>query len=120
MLESLQNSIQRLSEILDQEVTVANRDSAIKRFELTYELTWKCLKNYLNDQGIIVKTPREAFSESFKLGLIQDEPIWLEMIKIRNLTVHTYDEATAIDVYNSLDAYLKKYQELYSMLESKA
>jgi nucleotidyltransferase substrate binding protein (TIGR01987 family) len=119
ILSSLANSIDRLIEILQQEVTVANRDSAIKRFELTYELAWKSLKNYLYDQGVIAKTPREAFSEAFKLGLIQDEPIWLEMIKIHSLTVHTYGESTAIDVYQNLSSYLVKYQELYLVLKNK-
>lgn len=44
IFESFSQSISRLDEILKEPKTVANRDSAIKRFELTFELAWKSLK----------------------------------------------------------------------------
>jgi hypothetical protein len=41
---SFTQSIERFQEILREPKTVANRDSAIKRFELTFELAWKSAK----------------------------------------------------------------------------
>jgi nucleotidyltransferase substrate binding protein (TIGR01987 family) len=69
--------------------TVANRDSAIKRFELTFELAWKSAKAYAAGQGIVCRSPRDSFSEAFRLGLISDNPLWLKMIEDRNLSVRT-------------------------------
>jgi nucleotidyltransferase substrate binding protein (TIGR01987 family) len=112
IFDSFQNSLLRFGEILVQEVTIANRDSAIKRFELTFELAWKVIKNYLSNEGIIVKSPKEAFSEAFKQGILEDDPIWIEIIQTRNLTVHTYDEETANQVYLKLGKYFDAFTDL--------
>lgn len=112
---SFEKSIQRLEEILKEEKTVANRDSAIKRFEFTVELAWKCLQKFLREQEIICRSPKECLKEAFKFGLIKDDPRWLEMFEDRNLTVHTYNETTAEEVYERLSNYL----EIFSLLKEK-
>jgi nucleotidyltransferase substrate binding protein (TIGR01987 family) len=106
ILDSFIKSLQRLEEILGKEKNVANRDSAIKRFEFTVELAWKCVQWFLRDQKIICRSPKECLKEAFKIGLIEDDPRWLEMLEDRNLTVHTYDEKTAEEVYGRLNNYL--------------
>jgi nucleotidyltransferase substrate binding protein (TIGR01987 family) len=78
------------------------RDSAIKRFELTYEATWKLLQTLVRDQGLEANSPREAFRAAFKLGWIEDEMIWDEIIRERNLAVHTYSQELADIVYEDL------------------
>jgi len=78
------------------------RDSAIKRFELTYEATWKLLQTLVRDQGLEANSPREAFRAAFKLGWIEDEMIWDEIIRERNLAVHTYSQELADSVYEDL------------------
>lgn len=65
----------------------------IQFFEITFELAWKVLKDYLEEQGYIVKSPREAIKLAFQIGLIDDGHIWLNALTNRNLTTHTYDEA---------------------------
>lgn len=77
---------------------MANRDSAVKRFEFTVELAWKSIQMFLREQKIICRSPKESFKEAFKFGLIKDDPRWIEMIEDRNLTVHTYDENFAKEV----------------------
>lgn len=70
-----------------------------KFFELTHELAWKLLKDYLEAQGFMdVKSPRDAIKKSFEIGLISDGQIWLELLLDRNLTAHTYDEEKASEV----------------------
>lgn len=116
ILISFEKSIQRLEEILKEEETVANRDSAIKRFEFTVELAWKCVQKFLREQEIICRSPKECLKEAFKFGLIEDDPRWLEMFEDRNLTVHTYNETTAEEVYERLSNYLGVFELLKEKL----
>ena len=109
---SFEKSLQRFEEILKKEKTIANRDSAIKRFEFTVELGWKCLQKFLREQEIICRSPKECLKEAFKFGLIKDDPRWLEMMEDRNLTVHTYNEITAEEVYNRLTNYIEVFELL--------
>lgn len=104
---SFEKSLQRLKEVLKEEKTVVNRDSAIKRFEFTVELAWKCAQKFLREEGIICRSPKECLKEAFKFGLVKDDPKWIEMLEDRNLTVHTYDERTAEEVFSRLPNYLE-------------
>jgi nucleotidyltransferase substrate binding protein (TIGR01987 family) len=108
-------SLERLKEILNAEKTVAHRDSAIKRFEFTTELAWKLIQVFLRDQKIICRSPKECLREAYAFGLFADDERWLQMIDDRNITVHTYNETTADEVYSHLPIYL----ELFELLQSK-
>lgn len=112
IFKSFAQSLDRFSEILRKRKTVANRDSAIKRFELTFELSWKALKEYLAYKGIVCRSPRDCLQEAFKVGLISDNPLWLQMIDDRNEAVHTYNERFAEKIYGRLPGYLDLFKEL--------
>ena len=73
----------------------AERVGLIQFFEVTFELAWKTLKDYLESQGYNVKTPRETLKQAFEIELIIDGEQWLEALDDRNLTTHTYDEKMA-------------------------
>ncbi len=107
IVASFEKSFQRLEEILREEKTLPNRDSAIKRFEFTVELAWKSAQKFLRAEGIICRSPKECLREAFRFGLIEDDPRWIEMLQDRNLTVHTYDETAADEVYHRLPQYLE-------------
>lgn len=115
IFESLKQSLERFQEILQEKKTVANRDSAIKRFEFTVELAWKTVQRFLREQEIVCRSPKECFQEAFRFGLVEDDPQWIEMFEDRNKTVHTYDETFADDVYGRMPRYL----ELLSSLRDK-
>lgn len=119
ILASFEKSLTRLEEILKEEKTVANRDSAIQRFEFTVELAWKCTQKFLRDQKILCRSPKECLKEAFKFGLIKDDEKWLQIIEDRNLTTHTYDEKVAEDVYDRLSTYLDLFQELKNNLKKE-
>ncbi|NOX36044.1 MAG: DUF86 domain-containing protein [Calditrichaeota bacterium] len=78
-------------------------DGTIKRFELCYELAWKLIKEVLADRGIICKNPRDCFKEAFNNKLIDDQERWLDMIKDRNLLVHTYDASISREVFQHIE-----------------
>ncbi|MBI2591270.1 MAG: nucleotidyltransferase substrate binding protein [Candidatus Brennerbacteria bacterium] len=114
---SFKKSIVQLQKILKQKKTVANRDSAIKRFELTFELAWKSIQKFLQEQNkVICRSPKECLREAFGLGLIADDSRWLEALDDRNLTVHTYDEKVADEVYSRLGRYLKLFEQFNESL----
>jgi len=75
------------------------KQGVIQAFEYTHELAWKTLKDFLLSRGTVdLFVSRDVVRESFQLGLIENGEIWMEMIKSRNLTSHTYNEATADEI----------------------
>ncbi len=71
----------------------------IRLFEMAFELAWKLLKDYLEEQGFQdVKSPRSAIKKAFEVGLIKDGHKWMELLEDRNLTSHTYDKERATEV----------------------
>lgn len=68
----------------------------IKAFEYTHELAWHVLRDYLLSKGQqAIHGSRDATREAFKLELIEDGDCWMDMIRDRNRTVHTYNRETA-------------------------
>lgn len=75
----------------------------IQAFEFTHELAWNVLKDYLEDAGISgIVGSRGATREAFKNGVITDGESWMEMIRARNLSSHTYNKDTADEVVTSI------------------
>lgn len=118
LFESLKQSLKRFEEILGEKETVANRDSAIQRFEFTVELAWKTLQKFLRAQDILCRSPKECFKEAFQYGLLVDDSRWHEMMEDRNKTVHTYNEKFAEEVYTRLPNYFELLSSLREKLEN--
>ena len=113
--ESFKKSIQGLEEVLSLEKNDINRDSAIKRFEICFDLAWKSVKIKAKEEGMECYSPRECFKTAFQIGLIDYNDKWIEIIESRNLTAHIYKEEGAEKVYS----YLPEYLELFKKLSSK-
>lgn len=82
-----------------------NIDASIQRFEFTIELFWKLLKRILEAKGVEVRYPKDVLQEAYAGGLIDDEKMWLKMLRDRNLTSHTYDESLADEIYAHIKLY---------------
>jgi len=79
------------------------KEGLIQRFEYTHELAWNVMKDYAAYQGNPdVGGSRDAAREAFQLQLIADGKIWMEMIKSRNKTSHTYNEETANEIFKDI------------------
>ncbi len=93
------------------------RDSAIQRFEFTFEIAWKFVKTLLEREGIICRSPRTCFREFFSTGFIDEETAreLLKMVEDRNLTVHTYREEVAEEIFSRLPGYLKALEKLVAI-----
>ena len=76
-------------------------------YEMTFELSWKLIKDYLEIQGFLVKSPREAINKAFQMGYINDDVLWLEMLDVRNNIILTYEERTARILFSKIKYPLK-------------
>lgn len=74
------------------------RAGMIQFFEMSFELAWKLLKDYLESEGYSIKSPRQAIKQAVQAEIIVNGHQWLEALQDRNLTVHTYHEQTAHEV----------------------
>jgi len=106
--EDLKKATQRLGEAIKEPDTELAIDGTLHRFEFTFELAWKTMKDYLENQGIISKigSPREVIKEAFTAGIIEDGEEWLNMMLARNELSHLYDEETSREIYDNIK---KKY-----------
>jgi len=80
-------------------LTKLEQQGLIQGFEFTHELAWNVLKDYLDAQGFVgLIGSKNATRQAFKDALIQDGDAWMDMIKARNLTSHTYNTAIASSI----------------------
>lgn len=116
--ENFDKSYKLLKKYSNQEITTElERAGIIQFFEMTFELAWKVLKDYLESEGYMVKSPRETVKQAFQIGLIDNGHIWIDALSNRNLTTHTYDEELASKMTSEiLNAYLPELDKLYNKL----
>lgn len=106
--------------LLIQKPSEAERAGLIQFFEMTFELAWKLLKDYQEEEGFTIKSPRDAIKQAFQAGFIKDGHTWIDALNDRNLTVHTYEEAIAIEVENSIrNSYFPLLSDLYHDFKQK-
>ena len=48
------------------------KEGLVQRFEYTFELAWKTLKDYLESKGVIVSFPRDVIKEAFAAQVVED------------------------------------------------
>lgn len=117
IIKEFREAVEELNQVLQKPKDEFMRDSAIKRFELAFDLSWKTIKAHLEEQGVFCTSPIGCFKEAYRQGIIEFNEQWIELTKIRNKTVHTYDEKLAEEVYLQLPDALKSFQALLSVLE---
>ena len=61
---------------------------------------------YFVERGLELNYPKEIIQEAFILRLINDEDIWIKMLRDRNMTSHTYDEKLADEIYHRIKLYV--------------
>ena len=103
---------------LEEPKTEFTRDSAILRFELAYEVSWKLLQVLLREQGYEVNSPRQAFQQAFSIGWVRDEEVWDDVIRARNMATHVYREADAEALFARLSNFHEAFAQLAKALPS--
>lgn len=120
--KTLGQAIQRLYEVIER--TKVDKDpifldAAIQRFEFVIELFWKVLKKILAYEEIESTTPRDVMSKAFQFSMIDDENMWLEMLKDRNNTSRVYKYEDTKRVFENIKLYLPILEKTYNKLEKK-
>ncbi len=123
--QNLCKAVKRLEEIVckieksmfdDYIMNEIMRDSLIQRFEFTYELAWKTLKEYLSYQGYAGETsPRSVFKAAYQNSIIGNQEIWLSMVKDRNVASHEYNDSYIDEVASRIKS--SYFQEFLSLTE---
>lgn len=93
------------------------KEGLIQRFEYTHELAWNVMKDYAFFQGnSTVGGSRDATREAFRLQIIENAEIWMDMIQSRNKTSHTYNETIANEIFGKI---INDYFEVFLNFQRK-
>jgi nucleotidyltransferase substrate binding protein (TIGR01987 family) len=109
-------------ERVPEEMSDLEKEGAIQRFEYTFELAWKTLKDYLVYNGVVFDpiTPRSVIKQAFAARIIQDGQAWIDMLEHRNLMSHTYDDESFKTAFDSiLRSYLGAIEQVFTWLKAK-
>ena len=122
-------SYQKALPVLEEAVELAKlrplsqleKQGLIQAFEFTHELFWKTLKDFLEARGQKdIYGSRDAVRRGFKLGLLQNGEMWMQMIQSRNLSSHTYDEGVAETIFEMIcQTYLTLFQKFRNTIQTK-
>lgn len=98
-------------------LSVLEKEGMIQRFEYTFELAWKTLKDYLESQEVSATFPREVIKQAFHYELIEDGEVWMDMLEKRNLLAHTYDEERFLSAVTKVkEEYYPAITQVYNYL----
>lgn len=119
--EDLKKAATKLNEALNGEASELEIDGTLHRFEFTFELAWKTMKDCLENQGIVGKigSQREILKEAFSAGLIENGEVWMDMMLSRNELSHLYDEETSREIYDDIkEKYILEINKLVQKLDN--
>jgi len=111
-------ALSRLKKFIDKgNLSELEEQGLIKAFEYTFELAWNTLKDFMEYRGQTeIYGSRDVIRKAFELGLIEDGENWMDMLKNRNRTSHTYNEETAKEICQAIQ---ERYYRLFLALEEK-
>lgn len=94
----------KLKEFIEKDdETEVSQAAIIHAYEYTFELWWKTVQRYLEYVGTVQDYgPNATIKNAFQYGVIEDGQIWMDMLKDRNMTAHTYKEDVANDIYQRI------------------
>ncbi len=99
------------------------KEGVIQRFEYTFELAWKTVKDYLEQSGIVFSTvtPRQVLKDAFAAKVVADGQTWIDMLDHRNLLSHTYNCAVFDEAVEAVAArYLPAIAEVHEFLHHES
>lgn len=119
-LSDYKKAVDRLEEALKEPESEIVIDGVLHRFEFTFELAWKTVKDALEYLGLVDRTgsPRENIQIGFRHGIIENGEKWIEIMLSRNSLAHLYDEKTSREIYKKIkEEYIQEFKKLREKLE---
>ena len=98
------------------------QEGLVQRFEFSFKLAWKTMKDYLEGSGIQINpvTPKAVIKEAFAAKIIENGQEWIYMMLDRNLLAHTYDQKRFRKALTSVKkTYLPELEKLHQWLHQK-
>lgn len=124
--DNFQRAYLLLKEVIDDNpiLTLSDleQEGLVQRFEYTYELAWKTMKDYLECSGIVIDevTPRNVIKEAFAANIIDDGQLWIDMLQHRNKLSYVYDSNVFKEVLEVLASkYIFGITKLYEWLNKR-
>jgi nucleotidyltransferase substrate binding protein (TIGR01987 family) len=120
-LDNYQKAVRQLTKFIEKgELNELEEQGMIKAFEYTYELAWKMIKDYYEEQGEVnIQGSRDALRLAFQREIIKDGDNWMKMIKSRIATVHTYNEEVAKQIIQDIrNLYFQLFIELQTKMQN--
>jgi nucleotidyltransferase substrate binding protein (TIGR01987 family) len=102
---------------------VTSRKGRSQRFEYSFELAWKTVKDFLEAGGVLLSivSPRQVLKDAFAARIIPDGQVWIDMLDHRNLLSHTYDSSVYEEAVDAVaDRYLPAMQALQDFFSGKS
>lgn len=124
--ENFERAFRLLQEPLERgsgELSDLEKEGVIQRFEYTFELAWKTLKDYLVYSGVAFDqiTPRSVIKQAFAAKIIADGQAWIDMLEQRNMMSHTYDSEKFETAFRDVSQrYLAALEQVFAWLKHKA
>lgn len=111
-------ALSQLQKFIDKEtLNELEEQGLVQAFEFTHELAWNVMKDYFHYQGNSdITGSRDATREAFQMGLIENGHGWMEMIKSRNQSSHTYNQEIADEIKEKVLFY---YFDLFISFKNK-
>ena len=103
-------------------LSLLEKEGVIQRFEYSFELAWKTVKDFLEDGGLVITpvTPRQVLKDAFAAKVLTDGQVWIDMLDHRNLLSHNYDSAVFEEAVDAIAThYLPAMQELHTFVTAK-
>ena len=119
-INKFEKAFLRLSDAVGRAKDDLDKDGVIQRFEFTIELLWKTLKITLAYQGEECRSPRDCVKKAYKIGMLKDDEIILDMMEDRNKSSHIYDEQVADEIFQRIrEVYVNYLSEVPNTLREK-
>ena len=112
----LREAIERQQETA---LTDLEKEGTIQRFEYTWELAWKTLKDYLENEGVVLEkiTPKAVIVASIEARVISEPETWMRALDDRNKMSHVYNTIVFEKVISNITKdYLSLFDQLYEKL----
>lgn len=92
--ENFERAYAQFLKIIDiAELSDIEKMALIQAFEFTFELSWKTMKDFLEEEGFELDSPKSVIRQAFQSQRITNAEVWMEGLKHRNNTVHNYNPA---------------------------
>jgi len=112
----------KLSEFIkDDDTSEMSKAAIIHAYEYTFELWWKAVQRYIEYVGTVDQHgPSATIKNAFQYNLLEDGQIWMDMLRDRNLTAHTYKEDMANEIYERIiTTHIKAFDQFVEDFDNK-